>query len=36
MIGPGTGVAPFRGFIHDIEKAGKQNTFMYELYFGCK
>jgi len=41
MVGPGTGVAPFRGFLHDawhLAKAKKDDTKIgdWHLYFGCK
>jgi len=41
MVGPGTGVAPFRGFLHDawaVKKTKKDDTKMgdWHLYFGCK
>lgn len=35
MIGPGTGVAPFRGFIQELNMAGGQNRRAM-LFFGCR
>jgi len=38
MIGPGTGVAPFRGFIQERDKQRQQDKCVGEtiLYFGCR
>lgn len=34
MIGPGTGLAPFRGFVQALQAAGRQQQAM--LLFGCR
>ncbi len=34
LIGPGTGVAPLRGFLHDREASGAAGPAM--LFFGCR
>lgn len=36
MIGPGTGVAPFRSFVHEAvaKECGDATTL--HLYFGCR
>jgi len=35
MVGPGTGIAPFRAFVEHI-KAGEPRTGETRLYFGCR
>lgn len=35
MVGPGTGVAPFRSYIHEMEKTLKNNSNLV-LIFGCR
>ncbi|RZF48149.1 hypothetical protein LSTR_LSTR009838 [Laodelphax striatellus] len=36
MIGPGTGIAPFRSFIAESVATGKANEHLYHLFFGCR
>lgn len=36
MIGPGTGVAPFRSFIYEIVANGYGDANTLHLYFGCR
>lgn len=36
MIGPGTGVAPFRSFVHEAAVKGYGNCKTLHLYFGAR
>ena len=39
MVGPGTGIAPFRAFLHEMRaarRAGAGRTGHVRLYFGCR
>ncbi|XP_034233950.1 NADPH-dependent diflavin oxidoreductase 1 [Thrips palmi] len=36
MIGPGTGVAPFRSYIHQRNSEGTASAEILHLYFGCR
>jgi len=36
MIGPGTGVAPFRSFVHETVAKGYGNEKVLHLYFGAR
>lgn len=38
MVGPGAGIAPFRGFLWENQERQKKGMQMYEmtLYFGCR
>jgi equilibrative nucleoside transporter 1/2/3 len=36
MIGPGTGVAPFRSYIQEREALGQASDKLLYLFFGCR
>lgn len=36
MIGPGTGVAPFRSFVHETVAQGNGDAKSLHLYFGAR
>ncbi|XP_039288461.1 NADPH-dependent diflavin oxidoreductase 1 isoform X2 [Nilaparvata lugens] len=36
MVGPGTGIAPFRSFISEGITSGKAYENLYHLFFGCR
>lgn len=36
MVGPGTGVAPFRSYIHQRNSEGTASAEILHLYFGCR
>lgn len=36
MVGPGTGVAPFRNYIFELVKNGTANKDKLLLFFGCR
>lgn len=36
MVGPGTGVAPFRNYVCEQVKNGKANKSNLLLFFGCR
>lgn len=36
MIGPGTGVAPFRSYIHERVALGHASDKLLYLFFGCR
>lgn len=36
MIGPGTGVAPFRSFISEMDYLGYAKASLLNLFFGCR
>lgn len=36
MVGPGTGVAPFRSYIHEAIAKGSGNSKNLHLYFGAR
>lgn len=36
MVGPGTGVAPFRSFIWEKVSEGKATSEQLHLFFGCR
>lgn len=36
MIGPGTGVAPFRSYINEMVALGKADKKTLVLFFGCR
>lgn len=36
MVGPGTGIAPFRSFIHERNMEEKASSKNLHLYFGCR
>lgn len=36
MVGPGTGVAPFRSYIHERDAEGSAHANNLHLYFGCR
>jgi sulfite reductase alpha subunit-like flavoprotein len=36
MVGPGTGVAPFRNFVFEREKEGSASSKNLMLFFGCR
>ena len=36
MVGPGTGVAPFRSYISELAALGKASSDNLLLFFGCR
>jgi len=36
MIGPGTGVAPFRSYVQELVAKGCANSSALLLFFGCR
>lgn len=36
MVGPGTGVAPFRNFIHERAQENSSHSHNLLLFFGCR
>lgn len=36
MVGPGTGVAPFRSYVLEMEKLNRIHSVKIVLFFGCR